>query len=96
MPVHAHIFVGRAESLAAGASLPADVILGTVIAHEIGHLLLGTNSHSSKGIMRGQWEGSDLREAGEGKLGFTSEQARRLRAGLMDRARAEKKASANK
>jgi len=94
LPVHAHIFVGRAEALAGGAALAPEIVLGTVIAHEIGHLLLGTNSHSGRGIMRGQWGAADLREAREGSLGFTGDQVRRMRSGLTDRARAERKLQA--
>ena len=32
------------------------IILGCVITHEVGHLLLGSNSHSGSEIMQGQWE----------------------------------------
>src|SRR5208282_4827029 len=37
-----------------GDALSGD-ILACVIAHEIGHLLLGSNSHSPTGIMKGKW-----------------------------------------
>ena len=46
-------------------------LLGCVIAHEVGHLLLGTDSHSHEGIMQGHWEDPQLREAGKGNLQFT-------------------------
>ena len=35
------------------------VVLGPVLAHELGHLLLGPNSHSEKGIMRLRWQPED-------------------------------------
>jgi len=54
-------------------------LLGYVIAHEVGHLLLGTNSHSHEGIMQGRWEDVQLREAGKGNLQFTSSQAALMR-----------------
>lgn len=54
-------------------------LLGYVIAHEVGHLLLGTDSHSHEGIMRGHWEDAELREAGKGNLQFTSSQAALMR-----------------
>lgn len=91
LAAHAYIFVERAEALARGADLAPEVVLGAVIAHEIGHLLLGTNNHSGRGIMRGQWGTTDLREAADGGLPFTPDQARRMRAGMTDRARAERK-----
>ena len=54
-------------------------LLGYVIAHEVGHLLLGTDSHSHDGIMQGRWEDVQLREAGKGNLQFTSSQAALMR-----------------
>lgn len=54
-------------------------LLGYVIAHEVGHLLLGTDSHSHQGIMQGRWEDPQLREAGKGNLQFTPSQAGLMR-----------------
>jgi hypothetical protein len=54
-------------------------LLGYVIAHEVGHLLLGTDSHSHEGIMQGRWEDPQLREAGRGNLQFTPSQAGLMR-----------------
>ena len=53
-------------------------VLGHVMAHEIGHLLLGTNAHSTVGIMRPQWQGPELRSIGMGTFLFTPEQARTM------------------
>jgi hypothetical protein len=53
------------------------VLLGRVIAHELGHVLLPPNSHSLNGIMRGN---IDL--ARENPDRFTSEQALMIRASL--------------
>jgi hypothetical protein len=50
-------------------------VLGHVMAHEIGHLLLGTNAHSPTGIMRLGWQGRELRNISMGTFLFTSEQA---------------------
>ena len=60
-------------------------ILGYVMAHEIGHLLLGFHAHSSTGIMEARWSGSELQSIAMGRLAFTPEQCRRLfrRAELM-------------
>lgn len=54
-------------------------ILGHVIAHEIAHLLLGTNSHSEGGIMRAQWQREELLGANKGELLFTKEQSQVMR-----------------
>jgi hypothetical protein len=47
------------------------VLLGYVLAHELGHLLLPPNSHSATGVMRGT---IDLPLASERQLRFTPEQ----------------------
>lgn len=54
-------------------------LLGNVAAHEIGHLLLGTNSHSLTGIMRAGWHEAELASAAQRKLLFTEEQGRSMR-----------------
>ena len=45
-------------------------ILGRVMAHEITHLLLGSQSHSEVGLMRGQWSADDLRTVSSACLGL--------------------------
>jgi len=54
-------------------------LLGLVVVHELGHLLLGKDSHSSEGLMRGRWEAAELREAAKGKLLFSKSEAERMR-----------------
>ena len=46
------------------------IILGHVIAHELGHLLLPGASHESRGIMRGRWKYAQWRSAALGVLLF--------------------------
>jgi hypothetical protein len=77
--IHAAIFYGRVAHLSRSATAPVEQILAHVIAHEIGHLLLGSNRHSTKGIMRGRWEYSDIRLAIAGSLLFTPEEASYMR-----------------
>ena len=47
--------VGSSSAGAAGARL-----LGFAVAHEVGHLLLGTNTHAAAGLMRAVWSRSDI------------------------------------
>ena len=56
------------------------LILGDVIAHELGHLLLGTNSHSPTGIMCANWDHDYLTLALRGRQLFLPEQAASMRA----------------
>jgi len=59
------------------------VILGHAMAHELGHLLLGTNSHSPSGLMRAHWTREDLSNASAGNLRFSKEQCLRIRSRLI-------------
>jgi hypothetical protein len=68
----------RAHRENADADLP--VFLGCVIAHELGHLLLGHPGHSATGIMQPQWGRTQLRQAQTGNLVFTREQATHIQA----------------
>ncbi len=60
-------------------------ILGHVIAHEIGHLLLNQELHSARGIMRGEWGFTELRAMARGLLLFTPQEAERMRAEIRSR-----------
>ena len=69
-PASASVFYDRAEDLTKGGSAPVAVILGHVTAHEIGHLLLGSNSDTSLGLMCGRWNRQSLALASDGQLNF--------------------------
>jgi hypothetical protein len=58
------------------AEFEAPIILGCTIAHELGHLVLGTNSHSDAGIMQPRWESNQFRQLMIGNLVFTTEQSK--------------------
>ncbi len=53
--VFATVFMNRVIRFADVAQYPRPVVLGRAIAHESGHLLLGTASHSETGLMREVW-----------------------------------------
>jgi hypothetical protein len=55
------------------------LLLGAVSAHELGHLLLGSNSHSRIGIMEPRWQKDSVEKIGKGMLLFTKEQAELMR-----------------
>jgi hypothetical protein len=77
---HADVFYAGIAPIAQEAHLSPEIILGLVFAHELGHLLLGTNSHSASGIMRATWQRQELSAAGKGALGFTEIQGRKMKA----------------
>jgi hypothetical protein len=66
-------------------------LLGYVLAHELGHLLLGSAKHSEHGLMRGAWQSRDLHLAEQGALYFADSEAKTIRAAF--RRRAQEKSS---
>jgi len=64
------------------ALLSGGDMLGFVIAHEVGHLLLGSNSHSPSGLMQARWDSAALSSAFRHTLFFTSAQSATLRSRL--------------
>ena len=53
--VFATVFMNRVDRFAEVAQYSRSIVLGRAIAHEIGHLILGTDDHSATGLMREIW-----------------------------------------
>jgi hypothetical protein len=80
----ANVFCDRVDDLARNG-YREDLILGHVIAHELGHVLIGPG-HSDTGIMRGQWSRDDLRRISWGVvLHFSNTESARLRSAVLQR-----------
>lgn len=80
----AYIFYHRVAELC-GRQYPKAPVLGHMIAHELGHLLLGLSSHSKADIMRVPWRSKDLQIACQNGMRFTKQQSNRIRANLRGR-----------
>lgn len=76
---YSDIFFAPVAALHSSSGQEVGSILGYVMAHEIAHLLLGTNSHSTVGIMKARWQEKDLRSARNGELLFTLAQSQIMR-----------------
>lgn len=85
----ASVFYDCITGMAARTGVPQAVVLGHAMAHEIGHLLLGTNRHSQSGIMRAQWSRGEMVLAVLGHLRFTRQEAQLLRVAVLNRERAQ-------
>lgn len=83
--VYAYVFYDPVRRLAAEHGASRSVILGHVFAHELGHLLLGSHSHSRNGLMTADWYGPQLRKAFQGGLRFDKSQAERVLANVRNR-----------
>ena len=73
---YAYAFLDHIQMLERSLGFP---LLGDVLAHEIGHLLLGPNAHSARGIMSAHWHNTELRNVSEGFMYFLPEQSRLMR-----------------
>ncbi len=82
----ADAYLGAIQSLAARHDADADALLGFVIAHELGHLLLG-KGHVPDGVMQAQWGGAAVKALERRWLQFNAAQRERIHSKL--RARAE-------
>ena len=69
----------RVRAVALSIPTNESQVLGFVMAHEIGHLLLPRGSHSTRGLMRDNWDVRDLRRIDLMRLQFSEEQAGLIR-----------------
>ena len=84
----AYVFADRAEAIGnfvfrergreVDLTTANAVVLGHVIAHEAGHLLLPAHSHSMSGIMQPQFDLHAIDKALNGWLGFSADQRKRI------------------
>jgi hypothetical protein len=72
-------FYARIENTGTMRGIDPGVLLGYVIAHEIGHLLLPYDAHSESGIMRAAWDKAQATNAVMGTLTFDRGQAALIR-----------------
>ena len=84
-PFLSTVYVDRTESVARVAGTDARRLLGLAIAHEIGHVLLNSNTHSAAGLMRADWSRNELRRMDEAAWGFLEAEAALVRAAARDR-----------
>lgn len=81
-PSLASVYYESAERLvqsATDSSSNTPIILGCLMAHEIGHLLLGHDQHTVSGIMKATWDIEQIQQAMKGSLGFSPQQAEQMR-----------------
>jgi len=77
---YSDVFLDRIEEACRQSGADLSRLLGAVAAHELGHLLLGTQAHSYSGVMTAIWKETTLRYESMGFLLFTHEQGSLMRA----------------
>jgi hypothetical protein len=78
--VHIRVFYDRVRIVTESCPLP--VLLGHVLAHEIGHILQGNDRHSASGLMKSRWDRSDFFRMARKSLRFTDFDIREIHKGL--------------
>lgn len=86
---YASVFLGEITAVSDGEAEFEGRVLGYTIAHEVGHLLLGSDTHSSAGIMTTRWDRKVIRRAPRKSFSFTKKQAEQMRANVRARLAAE-------
>lgn len=76
---YASVYVAALGASKAAGMLGEGNLIGTVIAHELGHLLLGKNSHAEGGLMRAVWQAGELQRAATGQLLFSPSEKNEIR-----------------
>jgi hypothetical protein len=74
----ATVYTDRVRDLSRGAGVKNIDLLGRAIAHEIGHLLLGTNQHAGAGLMRAVWSVAELRRNAAADWAFSESEAQAI------------------
>jgi hypothetical protein len=78
----ATIYADRVLALSGSLDVDRGTLLGRAVAHEIGHLLLGSRRHSESGLMRGLWSRHTLLENRGGDWLFTYQQGLAMQSAL--------------
>jgi hypothetical protein len=81
----AGVYLDRTAEIATSLGLDVYLLLGHTMAHEIGHLLLGSNSHARRGIMKPTWGEREIQLAKTGVLLFTDVQAEQMQRQIAER-----------
>jgi hypothetical protein len=79
------VYADRVLALTRQAGTNAKLLLGRAIAHELGHLLMGTTRHSDAGLMRASWSLTDLQRNHHADWQFLDTQASAMRHAIASR-----------
>jgi hypothetical protein len=75
------------RTIAGRAATAVATLLGRAIAHEIGHLLLGSAEHPRSGLMRALWSQDELRGLKPAHWGFSARESAQMRQTLRGKSR---------
>jgi len=77
-----YVVYDRVRQVAASGGTSEGEILGVILSHDIGRLILGVGSQSHSGVMKAHWNLRDLQRVDPLSLEFTPSEVARLRGTL--------------
>ncbi len=72
---YCYVFENKLNQISGQLHTNISRLLGYAMAHELGHLLKGSHSHSTTGVMSALWSRYELEQLARGALAFTLEDA---------------------
>ena len=85
----ATVYTDRVAMLARTAGIQSVDLLAWAMAHEIGHLLLGTSQHAGRGLMRERWSRSEVERRLLQDWSFSVDEGRTMRDAMRSRRTAQ-------
>jgi len=85
----ASVYTDRVAMLAREAGVDGADLLAWAMAHEIGHLLLGTSQHAARGLMRERWSRVEVRRHLHRDWSFSVDEGQTMRDALRSREKAQ-------
>ena len=79
----ADLFYEPMERLQESDGTNVATLLGQVAAHEMGHLLLGSNSHATAGIMQARWTADRLTSPALARMVFLDRESQKMKERLL-------------
>jgi hypothetical protein len=83
------VFDDLLQKVAPELQINTALVLGNIMAHEIGHLLLGANLQTNGGLMRARWTREELVAADCVELVFSMLEGNEIRSAVMARRQVE-------
>jgi len=80
-----YVFYRRVQAIAARYTSAVSLVFACTLAHELGHVLMPDQAHSSHGLMRATWSREELQRADQGQLHFTPDEVARIRGSVVSR-----------
>jgi hypothetical protein len=75
---YCRIFRNQLDEVASASHVDAGNLLGSSMAHEVGHVLKSDHGHSAAGLMSAHWFSPEITAAGRGALYFGSDDVEKL------------------